>query len=191
MAPAKVRSPPLRRPRRSVRDPTSPPQVLFACVHNAGRSQMSCHLFNLLADPDKAQGISAGTRRSGGVPRSTSRGRRCSPLFRAAPRSSRAPAGTQPAQRPHPEVVTALAELGVDASGSVPQLLTADLAATCTLLITMGCGDACPHVPGLQRLDWPLQDPKGQQVEEVRRIRDDIRARVQQLVTERGWGRAE
>ena len=130
--------------------------VIFACVHNAGRSQMAAAFFNQLADPTQAQAVSA---------------------------------GTQPADRVHPEVVEAMREAGTDLSGSKPQLLTADLAATGSLLVTMGCGESCPVVPGLQRDDWPLADPKGQPIERVRKIRDQIRERVRQLVETRGWSR--
>ena len=98
-------------------------------------------------------------------------------------------AGTQPAERVHPEVLAIMKELGLDLSRATPNLLTEDLAKDAGLLVTMGCGDACPYVPGLERLDWDLQDPKGQPVEVVRRIRDDIRNRVESLVREEGWER--
>jgi arsenate reductase len=91
-------------------------------------------------------------------------------------------AGTEPADRIHPEVVTAMREVGIDLSGARPQLLTAELAREASLLVTMGCGDKCPYVPGLQVEDWPLEDPKGKPVEEVRRLRDDIGARVADLL---------
>ena len=129
--------------------------VIFACVHNAGRSQMAAALFNALADPAKAQALSA---------------------------------GTQPGEHVHPEVQTAMSEIGIDLSGARPQRLTDELAAGAALLITMGCGEACPHVPGLERDDWPLPDPKGQPIERVREIRSEIRRRVQALVDARGWG---
>lgn len=124
--------------------------VLFACVHNAGRSQMAAALFNLLADPAGARAISA---------------------------------GTQPGDRVHPEVVEAMRELGVDLANERPRLLTDDLARTADLLVTMGCGEACPLVPGLARDDWPLPDPKGEPPARVREIRDEIRARVEALVS--------
>jgi arsenate reductase (thioredoxin) len=130
--------------------------VIFACVHNAGRSQMAAAFFNLMADPARARALSAGTR---------------------------------PGPRVHPEVLAAMREVEVDLAGVVPQRLTPELAAGAAALITMGCGDECPVVPGAQRDDWPLPDPKGRPVEEVRAIRDDIRARVARLVAERGWGR--
>jgi arsenate reductase len=131
-------------------------RVLFACVHNAGRSQMAAALFNALADPAKAGALSAGTK---------------------------------PGTAVHPEVATVMREVGIDLSSASPRLLTADLAGTASLLITMGCGDECPHVPGLERGDWALTDPKGRPLEEVRAIRDDIRARVESLIGERGWER--
>jgi protein-tyrosine-phosphatase len=87
-------------------------------------------------------------------------------------------AGTEPGLRVHPEVLTAMQEVGIDLSNAKPQKLTQGLANEASLLITMGCGDKCPYVPGLRRDDWPLRDPKGLPMEEVRRIRDDIRVRV-------------
>jgi arsenate reductase len=123
--------------------------VLFACVHNAGRSQMAAAVFNALADPAKARAISAGTR---------------------------------PGDRVHPEVVAVMCEIGVDLGAARPQPLTAELASQAQLLITMGCGDECPYVPGLRRDDWPLDDPKGQPIARVRAIRDEIRARVEALL---------
>ena len=128
--------------------------ILFACVHNAGRSQMAAALFNALADPAKARAISA---------------------------------GTSPGDRVHPVVVEALREAGIDLSGARPQKLTDELAARADLLITMGCGDQCPHVPGLRRDDWPLADPKDQPIARVREIRDEIRARVDTLLASEGW----
>jgi arsenate reductase len=130
--------------------------VLFACVHNAGRSQMAAALFNLEADPARARGNSA---------------------------------GTQPGPHVHPEVLAAMRELGVDLSGVRPQRLTDELAHEAQMLITMGCGDACPVVPGAVRDDWPLEDPKGKPIERVREIRDEIRARVRDLVVRAGWAR--
>jgi arsenate reductase len=128
--------------------------VLFACVHNAGRSQMAAAFFNHLADPQKARALSA---------------------------------GTEPGDRVHPEVITAMQEVGLDLSGARPTRLTQERAEQTQLLITMGCGDRCPYVPGLRRDDWPIPDPKGQAIELVRGIRDDIRARVQALVDREGW----
>jgi len=128
--------------------------VLFACVHNAGRSQMAAALFNQLADSGKARAVSA---------------------------------GTEPGKRVHPEVVTVMGELGVDLQEATPRLLTDAVARGAALLITMGCGDACPHLPGLERADWPLSDPKGRPLDEVRAIRDEIRSRVIALLTDRYW----
>ena len=127
--------------------------VIFACVHNAGRSQMAAAFFNKLADPAKARALSA---------------------------------GTTPGDRVHPEVVAVMQEEGFNLSTARPQELTTELAGEAQLLITMGCGDECPYVPGLRRDDWPLDDPKGQPVERVRAIRDDIRARVEALVVREG-----
>jgi arsenate reductase len=132
--------------------------VIFACVHNAGRSQMSAAFFNAGVKPGVARAISA---------------------------------GTQPGPRVHPEVLEAMREVGIDLSGVSPQLLTEALARQAQLLITMGCGDACPVVPGLERDDWPLSDPKGQSIERVREIREEIRGRVERLLGERGWAPLE
>ena len=130
--------------------------VIFACVHNAGRSQMASSFFNALADPARALAVSA---------------------------------GTNPGPRVHPEVVAVLAEVGIDVAGAQPRLLTDELARTAAMLVTMGCGEACPAVPGLRRDDWPLEDPKGKAVEVVRSIRDDVRARVIALLAREGWAR--
>ena len=98
-------------------------------------------------------------------------------------------AGTQPGPRVHPEVVEAMKEVGVDLTGRLPRLLTAGLAQGARLLVTMGCGEDCPYVPGVERDDWPLEDPKGKPAEVVRRIRDDVKARVEALIRARGWTR--
>jgi len=124
-------------------------KVIFACVHNAGRSQMAAAFFNQLVEPAKAEAISA---------------------------------GTEPGSRVHPEVLAVMREIGIDLSESRPQKLTEELAREAQLLVTMGCGDKCPYVPGLRRDDWPLRDPKGLPVEEVRAIRDEVKRRVQNLV---------
>jgi len=106
----------------------------------------------------------------------------------ADPQKARAiSAGTEPAKRVHPEVVDAMREAGYDLSAARPRLLRRELATSATLLVTMGCGEACPYVPGLRREDWALDDPKGRDAAEVRRIRDDIRGRVEKLVAERRW----
>jgi len=96
-------------------------------------------------------------------------------------------AGTQPGERVHPEVIQVMQEVGFDLNAMRPQLLTADLASQATLLVTMGCGEACPFVPGLRKVDWDLPDPKGQPIEAVRRLRNDIRQHVSQLASERNW----
>lgn len=98
-------------------------------------------------------------------------------------------AGTQPGPRVHPEVVEAMREVDIDLSDAEPRLLTDELARSAEMLITMGCGDACPAVPGLERDDWPLPDPKGQPIQRVREIRDEIRARVRRLLAEEAWYR--
>jgi arsenate reductase len=128
--------------------------VLFACVHNAGRSQMAAAWFNALADPSKARAICA---------------------------------GTQPATRVHPVVVDALHDVGLDVSTAIPRKLTIELAASAQWLITMGCGDACPVVPGVRREDWPLEDPAGQPHARVRLIRDQIKQRVRAFIEREGF----
>jgi arsenate reductase (thioredoxin) len=129
--------------------------VLFACVQNAGRSQMAAAYFNRLANPAKARAISAGTR---------------------------------PGEHVHPEVVAAMKEVGIDMSAARPTKLTDEVARRAQVLVTMGCGDECPFVPGARRDDWPIADPKGQPVDRVRAIRDDIHARVDALIRQEHWG---
>jgi arsenate reductase len=126
-------------------------KVIFACVHNAGRSQMAAAFFNQLVDRMKAEAVSA---------------------------------GTEPGMSVHPEVLAVMQEVGIDLSDAKPQKLTQELANDAALLITMGCGDKCPYVPGLRRDDWPLKDPKGLPMEEVRVIRDDIKNRVLTLLSD-------
>ncbi len=118
---------------------------------------MAAAFFNRLADPARAEAISA---------------------------------GTQPGERVHPVVVDTMDDVGIDLSAHKPQRLTDQLASGANLLVTMGCGDACPYVPGLTREDWPLQDPTDQPIETVRRIRDDIESRVAALISARGWSRS-
>ena len=130
--------------------------VIFACIHNAGRSQMAAAWFNALADSTKARAVSA---------------------------------GTDPGTRVHPEVLEAMREVGIDLGDRTPQKLTDDLARGAQVLITMGCGEQCPVVPGLRRDDWPLEDPKGKRIERVREIRDDVRARVIALLRREDWAR--
>jgi protein-tyrosine-phosphatase len=124
------------------------PEVLFVCVHNAGRSQMAAALLD-----HYAQG-------------------------RVQVRS----AGSEPADRINPVVVDAMAELGLEVSKEFPKPLTADGVRAADVVITMGCGDACPIFPGKRYEDWALDDPAGADLGEVRRIRDDIAARVRRLL---------
>ena len=124
-------------------------KVIFACIHNAGRSQMAAAFFNQLADQTKAHAVSA---------------------------------GTIPADHVHPCVLSSMKDIGIDLSNVSPQLLTDELARDADLLVTMGCGEACPFVPGLKRDDWPLPDPKGKSDDEVCKIRDEIKARVLKLL---------
>lgn len=128
--------------------------MVFACVHNAGRSQIAAAWFNRIADPAKARAVSA---------------------------------GTEPADHVHPVVVEAMRERGVDLSGAEPRKLTGELAQGAAFLVTMGCGENCPYIPGVPVLDWPLPDPKGQGIESVRTIRDDIESRIRAFVAENDW----
>jgi arsenate reductase len=93
-------------------------------------------------------------------------------------------AGTTPGDRVHPEVVAVMRELGIDLAHRTPQRLTAELAAQADVVVTMGCGDECPYIPGTRYLDWNLEDPKGRPVDEVRKTRDEIARRVERLVSE-------
>jgi arsenate reductase len=124
--------------------------VLFVCLHNAGRSQMSAALFERAAE-DRHEASSA---------------------------------GTTPADRVHPEVIETMRELGVDLTGRTPQKLTRELAERADVVVTMGCGDECPFIPGKRSLDWDLPDPKGRPLEEVRATRDEIARRVAQLLAD-------
>jgi protein-tyrosine-phosphatase len=124
--------------------------VLFVCLHNAGRSQMSEALFERAA---------AGRHRA-------------------------LSAGTTPAERVHPEVVEVMAEIGIDLTDRTPRRLTTELTEQADVVVTMGCGDACPYVPGTRYIDWDLPDPKGRPVEEVRATREEIARRVEALVRE-------
>jgi arsenate reductase len=125
-------------------------RVLFVCLHNAGRSQMSKALFERAA--------------SG--------------------RHEAESAGTTPGDRVHPAVVEAMRELDVDLGDAKPRKLSREMAERADVVVTMGCGDECPYIPGKRYLDWDLPDPKGLPLDEVRRIRDDIAGRVEALVTE-------
>jgi len=95
-------------------------------------------------------------------------------------------AGTTPAERVHPEVAAAMRELGIDLSAKTPQKLTDELAQSADVVVTMGCGDACPYIPGKRYLDWDLPDPKARPLDEVRVLRDEIERRVEALVAELG-----
>jgi arsenate reductase (thioredoxin) len=97
-------------------------------------------------------------------------------------------AGTQPGERVHPEVVGVMRELGIDLSGRVPRKLTRELAERADVVVTMGCGDECPYIPGKRYLDWDLPDPKGRPVAEIRATRDDISRRIDELVDELDGG---
>ena len=123
-------------------------RVLFVCLHNAGRSQISQALFE---------------------------------RFAGSHHEARS-AGTEPAEHIHPNVVAAMLEKGIDLRTRVPQRLTNELAQWADVVITMGCGDACPVIPGKKYIDWELRDPKDLPIEEVRAIRDDIESRVTELV---------
>jgi arsenate reductase (thioredoxin) len=98
-------------------------------------------------------------------------------------------AGTTPAQRVHPEVSEVMRESGIDLTTAKPQPLTTEVAAGARMLVTMGCGEDCPYLPGVEVQDWPLEDPTGQPVARVREIRDDIQRRVAALIESRGWAR--
>jgi len=124
--------------------------VLFVCLHNAGRSQMSQALF------DRAAGRRHQTRS----------------------------AGTTPAESVHPAVVAVMNEIGIDLSARIPQLLTRELAQWANVVVTMGCGDQCPFVPGARYIDWELPDPAGRPIHEVRVTREEIDRRVQGLLAE-------
>jgi len=124
--------------------------VLFVCLHNAGRSQISRALFER----------------------------------EAAGRHSAASAGTTPAGQVHPEVVEVMREVGIEVAGCVPRRLTIGLAEQADVVVTMGCGDECPYIPGKRYIDWDLADPKGRPIEEVRATRDEIAGRVRELVRE-------
>lgn len=124
--------------------------VLFVCLHNAGRSQMSQALFERFA----------------------------------AGRHTALSAGTTPAEHVHPEVVQAMQELGIDLAGRRPRLLTPELAERADIVVTMGCGDECPYIPGKRYIEWDLPDPRGRPLDEVRAIRDDIARRIDSLLAD-------
>jgi arsenate reductase len=124
--------------------------VLFVCLHNAGRSQMSAALLQR----------------------------------QAAGRHTALSAGTTPAEHVHPEVVEVMRELGIDLSDRRPQLLTRELAEQADMVVTMGCGDECPYIPGKRYIDWELPNPKGRPIAEVRATREEIARRVAALIAE-------
>lgn len=126
--------------------------VLFVCLHNAGRSQMSRALFEQAADG----------------------------------RHTADSAGTTPGERVHPEVVEVMRELGIDLADRTPQKLTTELAQRADVVVTMGCGDECPYIPGKRYLDWDLADPKGRPTQEVRATRDEIARHVEALIADLG-----
>ena len=128
--------------------------VIFACINNAGRSQMAEAIINKYADPKKAMAISA---------------------------------GTQPASQIHPEVKTVMDEIEISLASAQPKLLTAELAKDAKYLITMGCKENCPYIPGLKILDWPFQDPKGQSLEKVRTTREKIKTQVLAFLAQNLW----
>jgi arsenate reductase (thioredoxin) len=124
--------------------------VLFVCLHNAGRSQMSQALFARAADG----------------------------------RHTALSAGTTPAEQVHPEVIEVMRELAIDLTGRRPQLLTRELAEQADVIVTMGCGDACPYIPGKRYIDWDLPDPRGKPLQDIRATRDDIHEKVTALAPE-------
>jgi arsenate reductase (thioredoxin) len=125
-------------------------RVLFVCLHNAGRSQMSAALFER----------------------------------EASGRHEAMSAGTKPAEHVHPEVVEVMRELGIDLAGRVPRRLTRELAEEADVVVTMGCGDECPYIPGKRYIDWDLADPKGRPLDEVRATRDLIARNVAELIAD-------
>jgi protein-tyrosine-phosphatase len=125
-------------------------RVLFVCLHNAGRSQMSRALFERATEG----------------------------------RHEAESAGTTPAEHVHPEVVEVMSELGLDVSGQVPKKLTREMAERADVVVTMGCGDACPYIPGKRYVDWDLADPTGRPLDEVRATRDLIGRKVSELAAE-------
>ena len=130
--------------------PQLPLVVLFACVHNAGRSKMAAAWLKHLADPETVRAISA---------------------------------GTQPAERVHPVVVEPMREVGIDITGEYPKPWTDEIVQAADVVITMGCGDACPIFPGKRYESWELDDPHGQDLDTVRRIRDELERRVRTLIS--------
>ncbi|KAG0038565.1 hypothetical protein BGZ82_011611 [Podila clonocystis] len=128
--------------------------IMFACVHNAGRSQMAAAFFNKHKSQDTVKGISA---------------------------------GTNPASEVHPVVREIMLEVGIDLSNITPVKLTPELAKTVSTIVTMGCGETCPYVPGVQIVDWNITDPKNKPLDEARVIRDEIESRIKAFVTENNY----
>ncbi|MGH7150641.1 MAG: low molecular weight phosphatase family protein [Planctomycetota bacterium] len=131
-------------------------KVLFACIRNAGRSQIAAAFFNAAVDPRRARAICA---------------------------------GVDPASRVHPVVVDVMREVGIELGRVKPRRIEVEVLTGLKLIVTMGCGEACVDAREVRRLEWPLPDPKGQPIEKVRLIREEIRERVWSLVAEQGWGR--
>ncbi|KAF9933388.1 hypothetical protein FBU30_005597 [Linnemannia zychae] len=127
---------------------------MFACVHNAGRSQMAAAFFNKHKTHDGVKGISA---------------------------------GTNPGNEVHPVVRDVMMEIGIDLSHIQPTKLTPELAKTCSTIVTMGCGETCPYVPGVKIIDWGITDPKNKPLDEVRSIRDEIEGRIKEFIKENGY----
>lgn len=132
--------------------------VLFACSHNAGRSQIANAFFNQLADPAKAYGIAA---------------------------------GLEPADQVQAEVVEVMQEVGIDLTAVQPVELTGRMLTELNFLVTLGCAERCPTIPLARRQDWRIRDPRGQPLDAVRGIRDELRGLVIELIQEKGWGRDE
>ncbi|KAF9210504.1 hypothetical protein BGZ59_009361 [Podila verticillata] len=128
--------------------------IMFACVHNAGRSQMAAAFFNKHRTQDTVKGVSA---------------------------------GTNPASKVHPVVREIMLEVGIDLSSITPVKLTPELAKTVTTIVTMGCGETCPYVPGVKIVDWSLTDPKNKPVDEARVIRDEIENRIKVFIAENNY----
>ncbi|KAG0029622.1 hypothetical protein BGZ81_003590 [Podila clonocystis] len=128
--------------------------IMFACVHNAGRSQMAAAFFNKHKTRDTVKGISA---------------------------------GTNPASEVHPVVRDIMLEVGIDLSNITPVKLTPELAKTVSTIVTMGCGETCPYVPGVQIIDWKITDPKNKPLEEARVIRDEIENRIKAFIAENNY----
>ncbi|KAF9284820.1 hypothetical protein BGZ68_004365 [Mortierella alpina] len=128
--------------------------IMFACVHNAGRSQMAAAFFNMHKTQESIKGISA---------------------------------GTNPASEVHGVVREIMLEKGVDLSSITPVKLTPELAQTCSTIITMGCGETCPYVPGVKIIDWKITDPKNASQDEARKIRDEIETRIKVFIAENNY----